>query len=95
MEFEFTNPIFEWRGPAPVFYIELPEEIAAEISAMSKQLTYGWGVIPVEATIGKTTYTTSLFPKNGGYLLGVKTVVREPEKLKLGDSPNVTLRINL
>ena len=69
-----------------------PAEIATEISQMARQLSYGWGVIPVTAKIGKTTFTTSLFPKDGGYLLGLKVAVREPENLGLGQIPTIKLR---
>ena len=95
MEFDFSAKIFEWRGPAPFFYVKVPDEIAEEIAAMASQLTYGWGVIPVKAKIGKTTFTTSLFPKDGGYLLGLKVAVRKPENLNLGDSPRVKLSFDI
>ena len=95
MEFEFSNPIFEWRGPAPFHFIELPEQISVEIAAMSKQVTYGWGVIPVTAVIGTSSFTTSLFPKNGGYLLPLKDFVRKAQGLELGDEPLIQLTVSL
>jgi hypothetical protein len=94
MEFDFSNPIFEWRGPAPFYFIELPAHISAEIAAMSKQLSYGWGVIPIAAVIGQTSFTTSLFPKNGGYLLPLKDAVRKPARLKLGDEPLIKITVS-
>ncbi|MDT7569915.1 MAG: hypothetical protein QOE05_89 [Actinomycetota bacterium] len=45
------------------------------------------------ATIGDTTWETSLFPKDGGYLMPVKTVVRKAEQIELGDVVGVTLEI--
>lgn len=95
MEFEFSNPVFEWRGPSPFYFVELPASVAAEISAMAKQLSYGWGVIPVAVKIGKTNFTTSLFPKNGGYLLPVKDAVRKPELLAVGSVPKISLALNI
>ena len=56
-------------------------------------VTYGWGVIPVTVRIGETEWTTSLFPKNGGYLVPIKDVVRRAEGLALGDEPTVALTI--
>lgn len=61
---------------------------------MAKQLTYGWGVIPVVAVIGDTEFTTSLIPKNGGYLLPLKDAVRKPESLAVGSTPEATIRLN-
>ena len=95
MDFEFGNPVIEWRGPAPFYFVEVPAGISSEISAMASQLSYGWGVIPVRATIGKTTFTTSLFPKNGTYLLPLKVAARKPENLKLGDQVTVSMGLNL
>lgn len=91
MEFSFTGTMIEWRGPAPFYYIAIPEDLCGEIKAAAKLLSYGWGVIPVKSTIGKTTFTTSLFPKDGGYLLPVKTAVRLPEKLELDAQVKVKL----
>ena len=76
--------MIEWRGPAPFYYVVIPIDVCEEIKSAAKQLSYGWGVIPVTATIGKTTYTTSLFPKDGIYLLPLKNAVRLPEKLEIG-----------
>ena len=26
MDFEFDGPVIEWRGPAPFYYVRIPEE---------------------------------------------------------------------
>jgi len=93
VEFSFTGIMIEWRGPAPFYYITIPADVCVEIKAAAKVLSYGWGVIPVTSTIGKTTFTTSLFPKDGGYLLPVKNAVRLPEKLELGMQVKVELSL--
>ena len=49
-------------------------------------MTYGWGMIPVTARIGDTEWTTSLWPKDGAYVVPVKTWVREKEDLDVGDT---------
>jgi hypothetical protein len=65
------------------------------IRDLASMVTYGWGVIPVTATIGSSTVTTSLFPKDGGYLVPIKNAVRLPEKIAVGDSVHVTLSIGV
>lgn len=50
-------------------------------------------MIPVEVTIGRTTWTTSLYPKQGGYLLPVKDAVRSAEGLAAAAAVEVTLRV--
>ena len=52
MEFSFDSQIIEWRGPAPFFYAPMPLEAADEVRKAAKLVSYGWGVIPVEAAIG-------------------------------------------
>ena len=52
-------------------------------------------MIPVTARIGKTRWTTSLFPKDGAYLVPLKVVIRKAEHLELGDIVTVRLTIDL
>jgi len=92
---EFENQMIEWRGPSPFYYIPVPQDLSHQIKQTAKLVSYGWGVIPVKVTIGKTVFTTSLFPKDGIYLVPVKNAVRLPEKLGLGLSVKVALEVNL
>jgi hypothetical protein len=93
VELECTGEVVYWRGPAPWHFVPVPDEVSAEIEARAAELTYGWGVIPVTARIGDTSWQTSLFPKDGRYLLPVKARVRTAEKVELGDV--VTVRLTL
>ena len=94
MELEFSNQMIEWRGPAPFYYVPIPPEESALIKETARQTSYGWGVIPVRCVIGRTEFTTSLFPRDGVYLVPVKNAVRLPEKLQLGDEVSVSLEID-
>jgi len=93
MNIEFNGKIFIWRGPAPWFFVAVPADHSHDIKAISNLVTYGWGVIPVNVRIGKTEYQTSLFPKDGLYLVPIKASVRKAEKLDEGD--NVTIRLEV
>lgn len=86
MTLQFTGEAIEWRGPAPFVFVPIPADLSAEIKEISRHVTYGWGVIPVVALIGGTEYKTSLFPKDGVYLLPVKVVVQRAEGVKVGDA---------
>ena len=79
----FAGPVIEWRGPSPFYFIPVPDDDAASIREVAAIATYGWGVIPVEARIGEVAFTTSLFPKDGGYLLPLKNAVRKPQGCEL------------
>lgn len=85
LELRFETEIIHWRGPSPYFFAPLPLEPAEEIRRISKIVTYGWGMIPVEATIGEVVFTTSLFRKDGTYFLPLKDVVRKKADLTAGD----------
>jgi hypothetical protein len=93
MNLEFTGTIWFWRGPAPWYFVTVPAEQSRDLKAISGLVTYGWGVIPVRVQIGNTEWQTSLFPKDGRYLVPIKASVREAENLDQGD--NVTVRLDV
>jgi hypothetical protein len=93
MRLEFRGEITYWRGPPPFHFIAVPADGCRAIRTIASAVTYGWGVIPVSVRIGETVWTTSLFPKDGGYLVPIKDVVRRAEGLALGDEPTVALTI--
>lgn len=93
MELEFSGSIFQWRGPAPFYYVAAPPEASAAIRAVAPVVTYGWGVIPVWSTVGDTRWYTALFPKDGAYLVPLKAAVRRAERLSDGDA--VAIRLEL
>ncbi|QDO88961.1 DUF1905 domain-containing protein [Ornithinimicrobium ciconiae] len=94
MELEFSGEIWFWRGPTPHHFVTVPEDQAADLAAISRQVTYGWGMIPVTARIGATTWTTSLFPKDGGYIVPIKAVVQRAEELDVGDVVSIRLTVD-
>lgn len=85
MDMEFAGELWYWRGPSPYHFITVPEEVCVGLRAVSAVVTYGWGMIPVKVRIGRSAFETSLFPKNGGYVVPIKDAVRGAEKLSLGD----------
>lgn len=91
---EFKGDIFYWRGPAPYLFVAVPEEQSRDLKAISAMVTYGWGVIPVHVRIGKTEWKTSLFPKEGRYLVPIRMSVQKSENLKVGDSVVIQLEIS-
>jgi len=93
MELEFTGEVWHWRGPAPFHFVWVDDEGAARIAEVASLVTYGWGVIPVRARIGATSWETSIFPKDGGYAVPVKTAVRRAEQIDLGDIVTITMDV--
>ena len=93
MNLEFTGQILFWKGPAPWFFVPVPAEQSRDLKAISGFVTYGWGVIPVQARIGRTEFETSLFPKDGRYLVPLKASVCKAEHLEQGDMATVWLEV--
>jgi hypothetical protein len=93
MNIEFSGKIWYWRGPSPYFFVTVPEEQSRDLKAMSGFVTYGWGMIPADVRIGKTEWKTSLFPKDGGYIVPLKDSVRKAENLEEGDKVTVRLEV--
>jgi hypothetical protein len=92
MDFELEGPLVEWRGPAPFYFVAIPEEESADIKFAARGIEY-WGQVPVMVRIGDTEFTTALFPKEGRYLLPVKAVVRTSEGLEVDEVVSVALSV--
>ena len=92
MDFELDGPLVEWRGPAPFYFVAISEEESADIKFAAKGIEY-WGQVPVLVRIGRTEFTTALFPKDGRYLLPVKAAVRTGEDLEVDEIVPVALEI--
>jgi hypothetical protein len=94
MDLQFSGEIWFWKGPAPHHFVTVPDDECAELAAAAALVTYGWGMIPVAARIGRTEWTTSLFPKDGRYIVPLKASVRKAEGLEVGDTATVRLAVN-
>ena len=89
----FQGELVYWRGPSPFHFVAVPPDGAELLHLVAPVATYGWGVIPVTVTTGRTTFRTSLVPRDGGYLVPVKDAVRRAERLELGDRVEIELTI--
>jgi hypothetical protein len=93
MTLEFSGPLWFWKGPAPWYFITVPTEQSAELKAASRFVTYGWGMIPVQAQIGGTAWTTSLFFKDEHYVIPIRANVRKAEGLEEGAEVTVQMTV--
>ncbi len=93
MELTFVGEIWFWRGPAPWHFVTVPDDESAAIETIAALITYGWGMVPVTVRIGGSEWTTSLWPKDGGYIVPIKAWVRAAEQLDVGDVVEVRLTV--
>jgi len=91
-DFEFEGPVIEWRGPAPFYFVAIPEEESADIKFAAKGLEY-WGQVPVTVIIEDVEWTTALFPKDGRYLIPVKDAVRKATGVEVDQVVEVGLNV--
>jgi uncharacterized protein DUF1905 len=89
----FSAELFEWRGPAPFYWLALPEGVCDYVQAEVAGASYGWGAIPVRVRVGGTEWETSLLPRDGGYVLPVKQHVRVQERFGEGDTVTVAMSV--
>ena len=101
--FTVTTPLWRWQSataPAAWFFVTVIGDAAdgIRIAAISGQWLdgrKGFGSARVDATIGDTSWQTSVFPhkESGGWLLPVKAAVRKAEGLVEGDEVTVTVSL--
>ena len=84
--FTFTSPLWKYSGESAWHFLTLPLDVSARIKFLQSGRR-GFGSVRVLATLGKSTFETSVFPdsKSRCYLLPVKASVRKAEKIGHGD----------
>lgn len=92
----FTLSATLWKYPSESgawYFVSLSQEISAQIKSQPCPKK-GWGSVRVKATIGQTTWETSIFPsKEGVYLLPIKASVRKAEDLFENEAVKVLLHL--
>lgn len=95
MQFQFRSELWLHSGDAAWHFVTVPIDVGEEISDASAGERRGFGSVKVRATIGSTTWATSLFPDSasGSFVLPVKRQVRQAEDLEDGDQVDVSVAI--
>lgn len=96
MQFSFTSELWLWPGgQAAWHFVNVPKEESRKIKEMMVGKLRGFGSVPVEATIGKTSWQTSIFPdkRSGTYLLPIKVSVRKAETLFDKSKTKIILKV--
>lgn len=97
MKFNFQSQLWLYQGKGAWFFITLPPEESLRIKLVTVSQRKGWGAVRVSATIGKTTWQTSIFPyaKAAAYILPVKADIRKKEKITAGDIVIVKIKLEI
>lgn len=85
--------VWRYQGASGWHFANLSTKQSAAIKARFGSTARGWGSIRARIRIGKTEWSTSLFPdrKSGSYLFAIKADVRKAENLSDGD--RITARV--
>lgn len=98
LQLSFDAEVWLWEGGSWHF-VSLPAADADDIAEQSggRARARGFGSVPVQATIGATRWSTSIFPdkKRGSYVLPIKKAVREAEGAVAGTTVRVELVVEL
>lgn len=94
-EYTFKAKVWVYTGPAAWHFVTLPKKLAAEIKTFHGGLSKSFGTIAVLATVGGTSWKTSVFSdtKSGSYILPLKAEIRKKEGIQANRMTQITLRI--
>ena len=92
-DFHCEGEIFEWRGPAPFYFVALDALTAKIVKERARELSYGWGVIHIHGEIDNYAFETAIIPKDGTYFVPIKDAIRKKIDLELGD--DISIHFNL
>lgn len=90
-----TAELRRTADPAAWHFVTLPADVADEIHARAAGAHAPFGRLAVRATLGATTWETSIFrdTRRDSYVLPVKAAIRRRERVGDGDRVRVTLEV--
>ena len=95
-EYELEAVVWLYPGKGGWHFVTLPAELADEIRARHAGAHRAFGSVRVRASIGSSTWSTSLFAdaKSSSYALPIKADVRRRERLEAGDVATVRIDVD-
>lgn len=93
--FSVVGKVWRYEGQGAWHFVYVPKDLSQRIKdAARNKKKIGFHFVKIKATIGKTSWQTTLFPtKDGPYLIAIKADVRHKENIAEGDT--VTIRSTL
>ena len=96
-EYKIDTVVWLYPGMAGWHFVTIPEDVSTDIKKQFGDLKRGWGSLPVKASIGKTTWETSIFPdkETKVYLLPLKADIRKKERVFVDNKVTLILEIKI
>ena len=94
-KYKMKAKVWLYPGLAPWHMVTLPQKESNQIGQLFADLHRGWRSLPITATIGKTSWKTSIFfdSKAKAYIMGLKADVRKKENIRKGDTLEFSIEI--
>lgn len=95
--YKITNKVWVYPGVAGWHFVSVPKKQSQNITKTFGAIKHGWGSLPVTATLGQSSWETSIFPdsKTGTYLLPLKASIRKKEQVSAGQTIEFLLIIKV
>ncbi|WP_082281192.1 DUF1905 domain-containing protein [Leptospira kirschneri] len=92
---QFQTTVWIYPGKGGWHFLTLPVKTSKEIRNILDKVHRSWGMIPVLAKIGITSWNTSIFPEKNSikYVLPLKADVRKKEKITVNQKVRVSITI--
>ena len=97
LTYKMQAKVWLYPGMEGWHFVTLPKKQSDQIDEVFGSLKRGWGSLPVNVTVGKTSWRTSIFfdKKARAYLLPLKADVRKKEKIAAGDSISFQIEVKV
>ena len=99
-EYKVKSRVWLWNAEKGSWhFVTIPNNISDEIHFAQKLKNFGqrrgFGSVKVKITIGKSVFSTSLFPnsKDKTFVMPIKASIRKTENINNGDEIEFTLKI--
>jgi len=87
----FKGTAQQFPGSGGWVYVTVPKKYTNKL----RQRRRAWGMYPITAHIGKTSWKTKLMMKKGGdFFVALKATVRSKEKKTVGDRVVISFRLD-
>lgn len=89
-EFSFSGIVQKFPGASGWVHVAVPKKYTKEL----KKRRRAWGMYPITARVGETSWKTKLMMKKGGdFFVALKAAVRNKEKIAVGDRVAVSFML--
>ena len=86
----FKGMVQKFPGDGGWVYVAVPKKHKTYLQQQSRT----WGMYPITAHVGKTSWQTKLMMKKGGdFFVALKVAIRNKEKIAVGDSVTVSIKL--